>query len=326
MPTVTGIPVAAVEDAVQIACRAPSYHNSQPWRWVCSGGALHLFVDTDRLVATDHAGRQALISCGAALHHVRVALASSGSTVTVDYVPDPTDARHVATVRWTMHGDAAPVDLRLADAIVARRTDRLPLAAPPDWPALEAALRSAVGDLALVDTVADDDLPMLVEASALTESLRLYDSAYHAEMSWWTAPFEVSDGIPRSALVSAAESDRVAIGRTFPVISHRERRPQIGEDRAAVLVLSVADDTREALLACGEALSAVLLEATAAGLSTGTLSHLTEIEASRDVVRTLTGRRHPQVLVRIGLAPVLDDVPPPTPRRPLADVLVFAPQ
>ena len=37
--------VEVVKRAVQLACRAPSVHNSQPWRWVAEGAGLHLFVD-----------------------------------------------------------------------------------------------------------------------------------------------------------------------------------------------------------------------------------------------------------------------------------------
>jgi hypothetical protein len=39
-----------VKDAVLLACRAPSVHNSQPWRWVSEGGGLHLYVDRTRWV------------------------------------------------------------------------------------------------------------------------------------------------------------------------------------------------------------------------------------------------------------------------------------
>ncbi|HET9566707.1 MAG TPA: hypothetical protein VFP27_19885 [Mycobacterium sp.] len=46
-------------DAVTLACRAPSLHNSQPWRWVADGAVLHLFADRARLVqATDSSGRK----------------------------------------------------------------------------------------------------------------------------------------------------------------------------------------------------------------------------------------------------------------------------
>ncbi len=68
------------------------------------------------------------------------------------------------------------------------------------------------------------------------------------------------------------------------------------------MVLSTYEDSRRAALDCGEVLSDVLLEATEAGLATCTLTHLTELEASRDVVRALTGAEdNPQLLIRIGL-------------------------
>jgi len=137
-----------------------------------------------------------------------------------------------------------------ANAILLRRTDRLPFAAPPDWHVFEEEFRDTVDSYAVrLDVIPDDLRPQLAEASQLTESLRLYDSSYHAELDWWTAAFEVSEGIPQSSLVSAAESDRVDVGRTFPVTHHRERRPEVDEDRAKVLVLSTYDDTARACCA-----------------------------------------------------------------------------
>lgn len=54
-----------VERAVRLAARAPSLHNSQPWRWRVDGDLLDLYPVDERLVpATDRSGRQLLISCG----------------------------------------------------------------------------------------------------------------------------------------------------------------------------------------------------------------------------------------------------------------------
>jgi hypothetical protein len=45
--------------AVQLACRAPSLHNSQPWHWVAEGAGLHLYVDHTRILpSTDKSGRE----------------------------------------------------------------------------------------------------------------------------------------------------------------------------------------------------------------------------------------------------------------------------
>ncbi|BDX33594.1 putative NAD(P)H nitroreductase acg [Mycobacterium antarcticum] len=321
----TAVAYEVIEAAVQLACRAPSYHNSQPWRWVADGSTLDLHLERDRLVTTDRSGREALISCGAVLDHLRVAMAAAGWTANVDYFPNPNKTTHLATVDFSAMPFVTDGHRHRADAILQRRTDRLPFAPVPDWAALEDLLRRALDDDgAVMDVLRDDARPQLAEASQLTESLRLYDSSYHQELSWWTSPFDVTDGIPQSALVSAAESDRVDVGRTFPVTRHAERRLEVPEDRSTIVALSAVADDHGDILRCGEALSALLLEATLAGMATCTLTHLTEVAASRDIVSGLIGRPYPQALIRIGLAPSLDEIPPPTPRRPLSDVLKFS--
>ena len=49
-----------ITTAVQLACRAPSLHNSQPWRRVASSTSVDLFVDPHRTgTSTDRSGREA---------------------------------------------------------------------------------------------------------------------------------------------------------------------------------------------------------------------------------------------------------------------------
>lgn len=323
----TMVDADVIRDAVALACRAPSLHNSQPWRWVVDGAGIELFLDRDRTMpSADRTGREALISCGAALDHLRVTLAAAGWAVTVTRFPDPGQPDHLAHVDLAPLEGVSAADRRLAAAIPARRTDRLPLGAPPDRDRLVSVLRAlADRDGMYLDEVADDVRSGLADASALTEAMRLYDSPYHAELDWWTAPIETIEGIPHSALVSASESERVQLGRNFPVTGHTQRRAAIEEDGATVLVLATDADTAAAALGSGEALSRVLLECTAAGLATCTVTHVTELAVGRDVIAALTGRdAFPQLLVRVGVAPSLEKVAPPTPRRPLEDVLSFS--
>lgn len=321
----TVVDIEVLRDAVQLACRAPSLHNSQPWRWVQDADALHLFLDRSRLMdAADRSGREAVMSCGAVLDHVRVALAAAGWAAHVERMPDPNHPDHLATVTVTPMEFVTEAHRRRADAILLRRTDRLPMAAVPDWESFESLMRTRLEGDIHVDVLTDDVRPQLSETSHLTEALRLYDSSYHAELSWWTASFGVNEGIPHSSLVSAAESERVDLGRSFPVTRGAERRTAVGEDRSTVVVLSTDDDGRMDALRSGEAISAVLLEATMAGLGTCTVTHVTELESSRAFIGSLLEHdARPQVLIRIGLAPAIEQVPPPTPRRPMRDVLRF---
>ena len=322
MMSMTKVATDVLARAVALACRAPSYHNSQPWRWVANRDGLHLYLDPSRLVQTDPDERQALISCGAVLDHLRVAMAAAGWRAHIDRFPDTENSEHLASIGFTEMPAVTDESRRRAEAIVTRRTDRLAFGPVTDWAGFESVLRSRLDDtLALVDVVSDADRHRLVQATDLTNALRFYDTEYFRALQRWTAPFEASEGIPYDSLVSAAEGDRVDVGRTFPVTHHPERRDEVPNDFSTIVVISAHEDTRSGKLVCGEALSTVLLEATVAGLATCTLTHLTELSTSRHLVEDVTGRPLPQVLVRIGYAPEGEHFPPPTPRRPLADVL-----
>ncbi|AFM17052.1 nitroreductase [Mycolicibacterium chubuense NBB4] len=323
MPT-TQVGLGVIINALQLACRAPSVLNSQPWRWIVTDDSVDLFADPARLVrSTDRTGRQALISCGAALHHLRVAMSAAGWDSTVSRFPDPDEPLHLARLTFSSAASVSEQQKRRADAILLRRTDRLPFAAPPDWDAfLDVVDAGAQPRGVRLSVLADEMRTELAEASQLTEALRHHDAAYHHEILLWTANFVTSDGIPHSALVSAAESGRVDVASAFPLATHPERRTEMADDHSMIVVLSTDDDSGESILRCGEALSALLLDATVAGLTTCTLTHVTEDPSGREVVASLIANDAiPQVLVRIGRAPALDATPPPTPRRPIEQVV-----
>jgi len=313
--------VGVLEDRVALACRAPSYHNTQPWQWVLEGDGLRLYLDQSRVLPTDRGGRQALISCGAVLDHLRVAVNAIGWRAHVERFPNPNNLDHLATVGFTEMSVVTDGHRARADAISRRRTDRLPFHPVSDWPGFETIVRSRFdADAAMLDVIADSDRGELAAASELTESWRIYDSTYFDALRSWTAPYESEDGIPYSSLVSDSERKRVDVGRTFPAAGDSNRRAQIPADQSTLVVISAYDDTRTDILRCGEMLSTVLLEATMAGLASCTLTHLTELSVSRDIITLLTGRARPQVLVRIGEAPAAEPVPALTPRRPVGDV------
>lgn len=311
-----------VVKAVQIACRAPSVHNSQPWKWVLDN-ELKLFLDLNRVLTIDPARREALMSCGAVLDHFRVVAAASGWIVRPEYFPNPNDGTHLATMNFAKMQYVTDAHRDRLDALERRHTDRLPFLGPRRWAVTEQLIRQAVGNRAFIDILDVQARPRVVEAAQLSEGLRQYDSTYKAEVDWWTAPFKLSDGIPDSSLLSAEESERVDVGRTFPLALHHERRSSVEKDEAALLVLSTAADSPDDFLRCGEALSALLLEATMAGLATCTLTHVTELAASRRIVGELSQRDYPQAVVRVGTVPSLDPLPAPTPRLPLSAVLHF---
>ena len=316
--------IQVLQKAVLVACRAPSVHNSQPWRWVLQGAQLRLFVDHYRTVpGADYSGRETIISCGAVLDHLRVAMVAAGWHARIERFPNPNDPDNLASIEFSPVDRVTDADRLRAEAILQRRTDRLPLGRPTYWDVFEPVLRGSIDDsLVTLDVLSHDVRPQLVRASQLTEAIRRDDWSYHAELDWWTSPFVVAEGIPAGALASDKERLRVDVGREFPVRTHEDRRPEVAVDWSKILVLSTPEDTRVDVLRCGEALSTVLLECTVAGMATCMLTHLIEVDESRDIVRSLIAQQgEPQVLIRAGIAPPAEHLPAPTPRRPLNEVL-----
>jgi hypothetical protein len=323
--TVKALDSQVIRDAVTLACHAPSLHNSQPWRWVAEGATLHLWADPYRVVhSTDQAGRELTLSCGAVLDHLRVAMAAAGWDSTTERFPDPSEPDHLAALQFQPLEAVTEAHQQRAAAILRRYTDRLPFGAPGAWARLESVLRRVVIPYeVMLDVVADDARPVLAEASRLTETLRRYDTYYQDELRWWTSPFASDERVPQSELVSSSEAARVDIARAFPPAGGGGRHATIDHDESKILVLSTHHgDTRLDVLRCGEALSAVLLECTVAGMATCTLTHMTELAPSRDIIKQVTGNAgQPQLLIRVGRSPAKDPHVEGSARRPLTEVL-----
>ena len=83
---------------IATAGRAPSVHNTQPWRFRVSETAVELYCDPQRRLQADPAGREMLISCGAALFGLRLAVRSLGYQPVVELLPDPARLRLLARV------------------------------------------------------------------------------------------------------------------------------------------------------------------------------------------------------------------------------------
>lgn len=65
--------------ALASAVRAPSVHNSQPWRWHVGADRLDPFAEPGlRLQHIDPDGRDFVLSCGATLQPAVVAFAALG--------------------------------------------------------------------------------------------------------------------------------------------------------------------------------------------------------------------------------------------------------
>ena len=116
---------------ITTAARAPSVHNTQPWRFRVGPDTVELWCDPRRKLRVDPSGREMLISCGAALFGLRLAVRSLGYLPIVELLPDPGRLRLMARVSI---GIAAPISGRerhLLQAVPHRHTHRGPFAPSP---------------------------------------------------------------------------------------------------------------------------------------------------------------------------------------------------
>jgi len=308
---------------LRLAGRAPSVHNTQPWRWVFDGVRLHLHADPDRLLpAADPSGRQRVISCGATLHHARTAFAAHGWHTNTIRLPDPYRPDYLAVIEFRPWTTPPPGTTTRSRAIDQRYTDRLPMLEPAAFDGIAAALRRLVAPHELEFDVLEADLrPRLAAVSDTAAAVRHDDQMYQEELHWWAGHPDTPEGVPPAALVSDAEFARVDVGRAFPSAPHSMRRATL-TDHARLAVISSYGDAPSQWLRAGEALSAVLLECTATGLASCALTHLTELPTGRRTVASLLPHSTvAQVIIRIGMAPDNEPPPAPTPRRPLVDIL-----
>ncbi|NUT48469.1 MAG: NAD(P)H nitroreductase [Saccharothrix sp.] len=312
--------------ALALACRAPSVHNTQPWRWRVGDRSVHLYADRSRrLPATDPGGTDLLLSCGTALHHLRVALAALGWRAVVHRLPNPADPDHLAAVEFARR-EPIDADVALAAATPRRRTDRRRFSS---WgvpgPVLEVfAERAAEEGVALHEVTGSRGRFELATAILRAAALEGADPAYRTESRLWSGGRADVDGVPAANAPSGAPQHGDVQLREFPGgVLADNRIEEWEDDGAALLVLSTSSDDRLSTLRAGEATSAVLLEATAAGLASCPLSQPVEVAETRERLRAelLDGTSCPQIVLRVGWAALNADPLPATPRRPLVDVV-----
>jgi len=317
--------LATVHAALDVACRAPSVHNTQPWRWAIADHSVHLFADrTRQLPVIDHDGRELTMSCGAALHHARLAFRGLGWKPIVHRLPNPADPDHLAAIEFAPLPRIDRHVLRLVTATADRHTDRRPFLPDPLPDPLLARLVGAARAEEVTCTVLRDPAAHreVVVALAHADTTQRANPMYQGELAEWThSRLGAVQGVPARNVPATVAFPRSVPGRDFGA-GELETTPPL-DDGAMLCVLSTTVDSGLGWLRAGEALSAITLAATANGLASCTISQIAEVRVSRDLVRrvALGGAGEPQLVLRLGW-PVTATFPgPATPRRPLADVV-----
>jgi hypothetical protein len=282
--------------AVRAAIRAPSLHNSQPWRFRRCHDEIHVLADPSRTPPVADAGGWATrIACGAATYNLQLALAVDGQPMVVRWRPDANEPTLMAVLRPSEPRPPTPHQLRLYQAIPRRHSNRRPFLPRPVPVEVRLAMVTAAGEEgAWMDLVVG-----AIPAAAVSEITHAASRVLHRTAKPPDA--DVYDLLPQRPL-----SDLVGgAGPNLP-------------DDPLIAVLGTAGDTHRDQLHAGFALQRVLLTITDHGLSSALLSQPIEVPSAREQLRIALGRYGtPQMVLRVGFA----EPASPTPRRPVADVI-----
>jgi nitroreductase len=311
-----------VRSVLSAATRAPSLHNTQPWRFSCTGSSIELYADYRySLPATDPDNRELILACGAALFNLRLAIRAQDVFPVVRLLPSMRQRDLLAVVTPERSRAATAAELRLVGAIERRATNRHPFATTAvPVPVRNELRRAAEAELARMATLHDGHLPVLRSLVREAHRAQQRSAAFGKEWrAWVNVGAEYRDGVPYYSSGPRPRSDETWMLRDF---TNGLRDPRLiaprFEPAPLLVVIGAATDSRLAWLHAGQAMQRVLLTAATAGLSASFLSQVIEVEQARLALRGLLGdTQWPQALLRLGygLWPV-----PRTPRRPLADV------
>ena len=322
---------------VELATKAPSVHNTQPWRFAARMAAgedvvgVDVFADRERsLEVIDPETRDLHLSCGAAIEFARIGLRSLGRACAVHLLPDAADPDHLA---WIEIGGTEPAgdEERLRAAVPTRYTARERFDETPVPDDLIASLEHTVAEagawLRVLGHKADE--VTLAVLLARSDDIERHDDRYEAELAnWLNRPEGSGDGIPAAAVVPTHE--RASAFQLREMEAARLSEPEPRDNPAAgydipppaehplVCIVGTPGDDRRAWLVAGQALGRLLLEAAAAGVQASPMTQVTEVASMRAMLAAGLGLLgHPQIVLRMGYA----HGHPTTPRRPVDSVL-----
>lgn len=311
---------------LRYAILAPSTRNTQPWEFRLKDDALELYADRNREIsAIDPRGRELVMSCGAALFTLRVALEHFGCAAKITTFPCYDDLDCLARLELIPHKGVAREIRDLFPAIQSRHTQRMPFdgrSLPEELQrklkldahsenvrlelVSEEGRRKAIGKL-----VAQGDRQQAKSSTFRMQLAGLFRSNMSLRKDGMPG-YTHGMGLLRSLLMpklieQGGWGDDMAADNFMAVVY-----------APALVVLTTEADNPKAWLATGQALARILLRACNSGVSASFLAQAIEVPALRKKLQEALGSKEfPQLMLRMGYSAEAE----PTPRRRIRDVL-----
>lgn len=292
---------------IATAARAPSVHNTQPWRFRIGGDAVELYADLTRRLKVDPLGREMLISCGAALFGLRLAVRSLGFRPVTELFPEPPSLRLLARVRLGQPAAMTDAERSMLLAMPHRHTHRGPFEAEPLPAGLLPGLQhDAVAEGSALALTGTRNWNRLVAIAAPVSRALDQGRVPRAEVLRWTRPASqrARDGVPAQAFaVRPAGQPGQLPQRDFDLGRGIGLLAADGPPPPAAGLLLTTRDGRADWLRAGQALHRLLLHAASRWVFASLYTQPLEAAEIRRLIKTrLVLPGWPQVLLQFGVA------------------------
>ena len=313
---------------VKYAILAPSGHNTQPWLFEINDDemSINLYADRTRaLPVIDPDDTELIISCGAALENLIVALKYFEYYAEVEYFPSETDNDLLAKIKPMIGYEPDAEDKKLFNAIKTRHTNRLPFADDTvDGYRLD-KLKTIVSEenvnlLVIEGEQVREEVIKIIEQG---DKAQATNKSFCRELAQWVHPNRTNskDGIPGYAF---GMGDLISFGSPFFIGNLNWGDIQAGRDRNLVKgspVLAVFESKNDKpidWLKTGMALEKLLLKASSEGIAASYLNQPIEVpELKEKLVKLLHLKGYPHLIIRMGYGKEVKA----TPRRDLEEVI-----
>ncbi|MFD9895023.1 Acg family FMN-binding oxidoreductase [Amycolatopsis sp. NPDC059027] len=313
-----------IEVLARAVVRAPSVHNIQPWTLEVGDDELFLRERRDlALPEHDPRGRDRLVSCGAALANLELAVRVLGRRLRTETFPDPRQPELVAVLRPDGARPPDAGELHRFSAIARRRSHRQRFSAHPvsAYALAEIVNAGEVGRVQARPVTGERELSELADLLEFAAEAYQHDYGYQRELALWTIHDEYSHrhgvGIAGSCLPPSTLPWAGLVRSATALPDRAVLRRRLADE--TLLVFMTVDDAPVDHLHAGVALENSWLAAVDGGLVASVLTqplHLPEVRSALCEDLGLTG--FPQALMRVGHP--LGDVGQ-SPRRAIDEVL-----
>jgi hypothetical protein len=303
-----------------LAVRAPSIHNTQPWRFRREGNAIEIAVDPDRaLPVTDPSGWGVRIAIGAAALNLRLGYASLGWEAEAIPLPEHDRPDVLIRVRPRSRRPQTPQEHALTTAIPLRHTNRRGyLDDPVPGEALSALVEAARAEACWLQLVGPRQTTEVSDLLAAADDELEGRPGYREERVFWSRRDSADGVVPDPFAGPRIPGERLR-RRDF---GSRTTSPRPYESDPCVAVLGTDGQSAYDDLRAGQALQRVLLTAAEQQLTASMYSQAIKVASARARLADICGRaappRSPREPVRLhGSAPKRrrPDVAPPPRRR-----------